>query len=70
MFPDYLSVSYDYGARTLLDEYFHFYSIGPKVQNKGNIYKNLNNCMPQLFFHALYVAKKIAVSVWVILAVY
>ena len=46
VFPDYLSVSYDYGARNI-DEYFHFYSIaGPKAQNKGNIYKNLNNYMP------------------------
>ena len=26
MFPDHLSVSYDYGARNL-DEYFHFYSM-------------------------------------------
>ena len=26
VFPDHLSVSYDYGARNL-DEYFHFYSI-------------------------------------------
>ena len=31
VFPDYLSGSYNYGARNL-DEYFHFYSIaGPKV---------------------------------------
>ena len=46
MFPDYLSVSYDYGDKNL-DKYFPFYSnAGSKVQNKGNIYKNLNNCMP------------------------
>ena len=36
VFPDYLSVSYDYGARNL-DEYFYFYSIaGPEVWNEGN----------------------------------
>ena len=62
-FPDYLSVSYEYGARNL-DKYFHFYGIaGPKVQDEGNIYKNVNNCMPQLFI-SCFVAKKIAVSVW------
>ena len=45
VFPDYLFVSYDYGARNL-DEYFDFYSIaGPEVYNEGNIDKNLNNCM-------------------------
>ena len=47
-----------------LDEYFHFYSIaGPKVQNERNIYKNVNNCMLQLFF-SCFVAKKIVISVW------
>ena len=58
VFPVYLSVSYDCGVRNL-DEYFHFYSIaGPNVQNEGNIYKNLNNCMSQLSF-SCFVANKI-----------
>ena len=53
VFPDYLSVSFDYSARNL-DKYFHFYNIaGLIVQNEGNIDKNLNNCMPSLLFHAL-----------------
>ena len=46
VFPDYLSVCYDYGARNL-DEYFHFYSIaGQKFKMKKIFLKNLNNCMP------------------------
>ena len=46
VFPDYLSFSYDYGARNL-DEYFHFYSItGQKFKMKEIFLKNLFNCMP------------------------
>ena len=46
VFPDYLSVSYDYGARNLA-EYFHFYSTaGQKFKMKEIFFKNLNNCMP------------------------
>ena len=46
VFPDYLSVSYDYGARNL-DEYFHFYSIaGQKFTMKEIFLKYLNNCVP------------------------
>ena len=48
VFPDYLSVSYDYGARNL-DEYFHFYSIAGqkfKMKKKNKKNKKLNNCMP------------------------
>ena len=38
VFPDHLSVSYDYGARNL-DEYFHFYTIaGQKFKFEGNIF--------------------------------
>ena len=45
MFPDYLSVSYDYGSRNL-DEDFHFYSIaGPKFKMKEIFLKGLNNLM-------------------------
>ena len=46
VFPDYLSVTYDCGARNL-DEYFHFLKYcWSEVQNEGNINKNLNDCMP------------------------
>ena len=46
MFPDYVSVSYDYGSRNL-DEYFHFYSIaGQKLKMKEIFLKSLNNFMP------------------------
>ena len=46
VFPDYLFVSYDYGARNF-DEYFHFYSIaGQNFKMKEMFLKNLNNCMP------------------------
>ena len=47
VFPDHLSVSYDYGARNL-DEYFHFYSMlakGSKFRRKY-LFKKTNNCMP------------------------
>ena len=44
VFPGYFSVPYDYGARNL-DEFHLVYYCWPKVQNEGNIYKKLNNCM-------------------------
>ena len=46
--PNHHPVSYDYGARDLVD-YFHFYSIVGqkfKMQKELFIKKNLNNCMP------------------------
>ena len=46
VFPDYLSVSYNYGASNL-DKYFHFYSIaGQKFKMKKIFFKHLKNCMP------------------------
>ena len=46
VFPDYLSVSYEYVARNL-DEYFHFYSIASqKFKMKEIFLKNSNNCIP------------------------
>ena len=42
-FPEYLSISYDYGASNL-DKDFHFlYYCWPESLNDGNIFKNLNN---------------------------
>ena len=38
VFPDHLSVSYDYGARNL-DEYFHFYSIAGQKFKMKEIFK-------------------------------
>ena len=38
VFPDHLSVSYDYGAWNL-DEYFHFYSIAGQKFKMKEIFK-------------------------------
>ena len=46
VFPDHLSVSYDYGARNL-DEYFHFYSISNQKLKMKEFFKKLNNCVPK-----------------------
>ena len=47
VFPDYLYVSYDHGARDL-DEYFYFYSTAllTKFKMKEIFFKNLNKYMP------------------------
>ena len=59
VFPVYLYASYDYGARNI-DEYFHFYSIaGQKFKREKIFSKNLNNCMPRLFFHASQIEKQL-----------
>ena len=40
VFPDHLSVSYDYGARNL-DEYVHFYSIADQKFKMKEIFKKV-----------------------------
>ena len=62
MFPDHLSVSYDYGARNL-DEYFHFYSIAGQKFKMKEIFKKFKQLHALIVFSCI-VARKIAVSVW------
>ena len=62
VFPDHLSVSYDYGAWNL-DEYFHFYSIAGQKFKMKEILKKIKQ-LRAIIVYSCFVAMEIAVSVW------